>query len=269
MFWVGPVIAAILLSFAEWTLSASPEWVGLRNYEGLSADPLFWTSLRNTTVYTLGVIPLQMVLSLLIALALNRKIRFRALFRTLYFLPTVTSIVAMALVWRALFDYRFGFLNGALGLIGVDAVPWLLEPGLAMFAVILMSAWQGIGFPIILWLAGLQSIPEEYLEAARVDGANAWARFRYVTLPLLAPTTFFILVISFISSFQVFEQTYVMTSGGPERGTYTLVNYIYEEAFTKFSMGPASAMGCVLAVIILCVTLIQLRLQRRWVHYET
>jgi multiple sugar transport system permease protein len=215
------------------------------------------------------VIPLQMSLSLVIALALNRGRRFQTMFRTLFFLPAVCSIVALSLAWRVLFDYRLGLLNWLLQRGGFHPQPWLLAPRTAMISVVLLSAWQGLGYPIVIWLAGLQAIPQDYQDAARADGAGQLRVFRTITLPLLTPTTFFILVISTINSFQVFEQTYVLTpGGGPQRAVYTLVYYIYDEAFQTFAMGRASAIGYVLFLIILALSLVQLRLQRRWVHYD-
>ena len=270
VFSVGPIFAGFAISLTEWNIVGSPRWVGLANYRDLFAgETHFWTALRATTIYTLCVIPLQMSVSLLIAAGLNQGRRFQTLYRTLFFLPAVCSVVALALVWRVLFDFRSGLLNWLLKQGGFDAQPWLLSPRNAMISVVLVSAWQGIGYPIVIWLAGLQGIPQDYADAARIDGAGRLAVFRNITLPLLTPTTFFILIISTINSFQVFEQTYVLTpEGGPERAVYTLVYYIYDEAFRIFSMGRASAIGYVLFMIILALSLIQLRLQRRWVHYD-
>jgi multiple sugar transport system permease protein len=269
VFSAGPIIAGFLISLTEWNIVGAPRWVGLANYRDLLGGGLFWTSLRATTIYTICVIPLQMSLSLVIALALNRGRRFQTMFRTLFFLPAVCSIVALSLAWRVLFDYRLGLLNWLLQRGGFHPQPWLLAPRTAMISVVLLSAWQGLGYPIVIWLAGLQAIPQDYQDAARVDGAGQLRVFRTITLPLLTPTTFFILVISTINSFQVFEQTYVLTpGGGPQRAVYTLVYYIYDEAFQTFAMGRASAIGYVLFLIILALSLVQLRLQRRWVHYD-
>jgi multiple sugar transport system permease protein len=270
LFSVGPIVAGFLISLTEWNIVSSPRWVGLANYrELLTGDSLFWPSLRATTIYTISVIPLQMSVSLLIALGLNRGRRFQTLFRTLYFIPAICSLVALSLVWRILFDYRSGLLNWLLQRGGFGPQPWLLTPRNAMIAVVLVSAWQGIGYPIVIWLAGLQAVPTDYEDAARVDGAGRLTVFRTITLPLLTPTTFFILVISTINSFQVFEQTYVLTpDGGPHRAVYTLVYYIYDEAFQVFAMGRASAIGYTLFLIILVLSLAQLRLQRHWVHYD-
>jgi multiple sugar transport system permease protein len=268
LFSVGPIVAALLISLSRWNIVSAPTWVGLQNYATLLDTSLFWVALRNTLTYMAGVIPLQMSLSLLIALGLNQRLHLQNLFRTLYFLPTVCSTVALALVWRVLFDYQLGILNWLIGSVGLGRVPWLMTPGTAMPAVIIMSAWQGIGYPLVIWLAGLQGIPQPYYDAAKVDGAGPLASFRYVTWPLLTPTTFFMLIIACIGSFQVFEQTFVLTGGGPQRATYTLVYFIYDQAFQSFDMGSASAVAYVLFFFILILTILQLRLQRQWVHYE-
>ena len=268
VFSAGPIIAAAGFSLTKWNIVSAPVWRGLANYQGLLKERLFWTALRNTLRYMLGAIPLSMVLSLALALALNQRLRFEALFRTIYFIPSVCSVVALALVWRVIFDSHIGLLNWFIGLFGLDPVFWLLTPATAMPSVIIMSVWDGIGYPVVLWLAGLQSVPQVYYDAAMVDGAGSWARFRHITWPLLSPTTFFMLVISCINSFQVFAQTFVLTSGGPQRSTYTLVYYIYEKAFQDFNMGYACAVAYVLFFFVLILTMVQFRLQSTWVHYD-
>jgi len=269
VFAAGPILAAFAISLTRWNIVNPPVFVGLDNYqEVLFEQELFWIALRNTLTYIVGVIPLQMSVALLIALALNQGLRYQALFRTLYFLPSVCSTVALALVWRVLFDYKLGVLNWFLDLVGLAPVPWLMRPSVAMPALIIMSAWQGIGYPTVLWLAGLQGIPQSYYDAAKVDGAGRLALFRHVTWPLLTPTTFFMLIIACINSFQVFEGTYVLTGGGPQRATYTLVFFIYEDAFRNFIMGRASAVAYVLFAFIMVLTAVQLRLQKRWVNYD-
>jgi multiple sugar transport system permease protein len=269
VFAAGPILAAFAISLTRWNIVDPPVFVGLANYqEVVFEQELFWIALRNTLTYMVGVIPLQMSVALLIALALNQGLRYQALFRTLYFLPSVCSTVALALIWRVLFDYKLGVLNWFLDLVGLAPVPWLMRPSVAMPALIIMSAWQGIGYPMVLWLAGLQGIPQSYYDAAKVDGAGRLALFRHVTWPLLTPTTFFMLIIACINSFQVFEGTYVLTGGGPQRATYTLVFFIYEDAFRNFIMGRASAVAYVLFAFILVLTVAQLRLQKRWVNYD-
>jgi multiple sugar transport system permease protein len=264
-----PVLAALLISFTNWDLLQAPDWIGLANYRRLATDPLFHEVLRNTVVYVAGTVPVQMAIALLVAMALNRRLPGQLFFRTAYFMPVVASTVAVALVWRWIFHADFGLLNSFLYFIGVDDPPkWLSSTRWALSAIIIMSIWQQIGFSMVLFLAGLQSVPGQLYEAAKIDGANGWHRFRYITVPMLSSTTFFVLVISIINSFQVFEQAFIMTQGGPANATNTLVFNIYRYAFQFFQMGYASAMAWVLFAIIFAVTLTQFRVQRQWVHYD-
>jgi multiple sugar transport system permease protein len=268
VFTLGPILAAFGISLLRWNIVDPPVWVGLENYRTLLTDRLFWKSLWNTARYMLMAIPLEMAVSLLLALALNQGLRMQSFFRTLYFTPGVCSIVALALVWRQIFDYKIGMLNGVLRLFGVAPVPWLMTTATAMPSVALMSVWQGVGYATILWLAALQSVPQVYYDAAEVDGAGWWAKFRHVTWPLITPTAFFMLILNCIASFQVFQQTFVLTGGGPRQSTYTLVLYIYEKAFRNFLWGDASATAYVLFGLMLALTYWQFRMQRRWVHYD-
>lgn len=268
VFMLGPILAAFGISLVKWNIVDAPQWKGLGNYQTLLHDRLFWKSVWNTARYMALAIPLEMALSLALATALNQGLRLQSFFRTLYFTPGVCSVVAMALVWRQIFDFKMGMLNGFLKLFDVAPVPWLMTTATAMPAVVLMSVWQGVGYPTILWLAALQAVPQVYYDAAVVDGAGRWAKFRYVTWPLITPTAFFMLVLDIIASFQVFQQTFVLTGGGPRQSTYTLVLYIYEKAFRNFLWGEASATAYVLFAIMLGLTYVQFRMQRRWVHYE-
>jgi multiple sugar transport system permease protein len=264
-----PVLAALLISFTNWDLLQAPDWIGLANYRRLATDRLFHEVLRNTVVYVAGTVPVQMAIALLVAMALNRRVPGQLFFRTAYFMPVVASTVAVALVWRWIFHADFGLLNSFLYFIGVDEPPkWLSSTRWALPAIIIMSIWQQIGFSMVLFLAGLQSVPGQLYEAAKIDGANGWHRFRYITVPMLSSTTFFVLVISVINSFQVFEQAFIMTQGGPANATNTLVFNIYRYAFQFFQMGYAAAMAWVLFAIIFAVTLVQFRMQRQWVHYD-
>ncbi len=267
-FSAGPIVASAVVSLTKWNMMSTPVWRGLGNYQDLWRDQLFWTALRNTLRYMLGVIPLSMGVSLVLALSLNQGLRFETLFRSLYFTPSVCSAVALAFVWRLMYDHNFGLLNWLLGLLNIQKVPWLLTPRTAMPAVIIMSAWTAIGYPTVLLLAVLQGVPQVYYDAAQVDGAGRWAQFWYVTWPFLTPTAFFMLVISCINSFQMFEQTYILTGGGPNRSTYTLVFYIYDRAFRQAYMGYAGAIAYVLFFFVLGLTILQFRMQREWVHYE-
>lgn len=264
-----PVLAALLLSFTDWDLLQAPRWAGLANYRRLARDPLFHRVMRNTATYVLGTVPVQMTLALLVAMALNRRLPGRLFFRTAYFMPVVSSTVAVALVWRWMFHADFGLINSALYAIGVSNPPnWLSSTRWALPAIMIMSVWQQIGFSMVLFLAGLQSIPQHLYEAAKIDGASAWQRFFNITLPMLSSTTFFILVISIINSFQVFDQALIMTEGGPANATNTIVFNIYRYGFQFFQMGYAASMAWVLFAAIFVVTLIQFRYQGRWVYYE-
>lgn len=269
LFSVGPVFASAFLSFTKYEIVTPPIWIGLGNYVQLASAPLFWKVLENTVFYGLGLVPASVVLSLLLAVLVNRKLPGILAFRSLYFLPVVSSTVAVSLVWAWLYDPQFGVINDLLfALFHVNGPNWLGDTTWALPALILMGIWKSLGYNMVIFLAGLQGVPEELYEAAKVDGAGPAQRFWHVTLPLISSTTFFVLVITIIGSFQVFEQTYVMTQGGPAYATLTMSYYIYQNAFEWFHMGYAAALGYVLFFVILLVTVIQIRLQRRWVFYR-
>lgn len=264
----GAIVASFGLGFTEWDLLGPPQWIGLGNYQEMFASSLFWQVLGNTFTYVLLFVPLSVVLSLMLALLVNRKLKGITIFRTFYFFPVVTSMVAVATVWGWLYNPEFGMINHLLGKIfGIDGPDWLLDTDWAMPAIALMSIWKGIGYNMMIFLAGLQSVPRGLHEAAIIDGASDMRRFFSITLPMLSPTTFFVLVITLIGSFQIFEQTYMMTQGGPANSTLTLGYFIYQNAFQYFKMGYATAMAYVLFVVTLVVTIMQFRLQRRWVYY--
>lgn len=269
IFFFLPVVAALLLSFTDFDLYAvgdlsNARWVGLRNYVQLLTLPLFWQALRNTFYFALVGGPLSIGVSLAAALLLNNKlVRFKGLFRTIYFAPFVTTLVAVAIVWRYLYHTRYGLLNYGLGALGMEPVDWLGDPRWAMPAIILMTVWKSFGYNMLIFIAGLQAIPEELYEAARIDGASAWQRFRHVTLPGLAPTLVFVTVITMIGFFQLFVEPYVMTSGGPLRSTTSVVLLMYEEGFRWWRMGHAAAVAFILFVVILSATLVQLAVQKR------
>ncbi|MBV7332140.1 sugar ABC transporter permease [Chloroflexi bacterium TSY] len=269
IFTAGPVLASLYFSFTRWNLLSSPKWQGLDNYiELFTNDPIFWVTIRNTALYVLGTVPTGTVLALLLAIALNQKIRMLAVFRTIYFLPVVSSVVAISVLWLWLYQADFGLINQFLRFLGFRGVRWLSSTTWAMPAIIIMSIWHGLGYNIVIFIAGLQSIPQDYYEAATVDGATAWYKFRKITIPLISPVTFFVITLSIINSFQVFAQAYVMTQGGPVNATKTIVYYLYQQGFMHFHMGYASALAYVLFVIIVMLTLFQFWFQRRWVHYE-
>jgi multiple sugar transport system permease protein len=268
VFTAGPIIMAAFLSFTSWDLITPPEWVGFSNYAEAAQDELFHQSMGNTVYYTLGTVPAGVFLSLLLAIAMNQRLRGIIFYRTLYFLPIVSSVVTISLLWTWIYYPDFGILNYLLRLAGLDSINWLQSTTWAMPAIIIMSIWAGLGYNMVILLAGLQGIPQELYDAAQIDGAGPIQTFWYVTIPMLSPVIFFVIVLSLISSFQVFSSAYVMTQGGPLNATLTIVYLIFNQGFRYFHMGYASALAFVLAAIILVLTLIQLRLQSRWIYYE-
>jgi multiple sugar transport system permease protein len=268
LFTAGPMLASLYLSFCKYDLHTL-EWVGTKNYQVLlTRDPLFWKSLTNTAIYVLFSVPLGLTGSLMIALLLNQAVRGIALFRTMFYLPSLVPAVASALVWAWVFHPDAGLLNYGLSLLGVEGPQWLQDPKTALASLIIMSLWGIGGGRMIIFLAGLQGISDELYEAASLDGAKGWSVFRHITLPMLSPTIFFNLVLGIIGSFQVFTTAYVMTGGGPNNATLMYVLYLYNNAFRFFKMGKASAMAWILFVILLVFTVIQFRNASRWVYYE-
>ena len=263
-----PVFASLFLVFTEWDILTPPKWVGFTNFIRLFSDPTFWQVLKNTLFYTVISIPLSMLLSFLLALFMNQKIKGITIYRTIYFIPVVSSMVAVSLMWRWIYNADFGLLNYFLGLLRIEPVSWLTDTRWAMPAIIMMSVWKGLGSGMVIFLAGLQGIPKQLYEAADIDGASGFYKVMKITIPLLTPTFFFVLITNIISSFQVFDQTYVLTQGGPMGSTTTIVYYIYKNAFEWFKMGYASAIAWVLFVFIFALTMLQWHLQGRWVHYE-
>jgi multiple sugar transport system permease protein len=260
--------ASLVLSFTTWDMLSSPVWVGFQNYRQVLQDAEFRTALWNTVAIAVPNVILRLAFSLALALALNTNIRFRSFYRILYFMPVITMPVAIATIWKWLYDPAFGPINGVLDRLGLGRPEWLSDPRTAVIAVVIVLLWSGIGYDMIIFLAGLQAIPKDYYDAAAIDGASAWQRFRDVTLPLLTPTTFFLVVIDVIASLQIFDLVYVMTRIDQTNQLPTVVYYIYEEGFRNFRMGYAITVAWVLLAIILAFTLLQFRLQRRWVHYS-
>ena len=265
---LGPVLAAIGISFTKWDVLTPPVFTGLGNYIQLVSDPTFKKSILNTFYYVLGTVPAATVLGLMLALLLNQKLRGVTFYRTAYFLPVVSSTVAVALVWSWIYSKDFGLLNFVLRSIGLQPVAWLNSTRYAMLALIIMGIWGLLGEGMIIFLAGLQAISQSYYEAAEVDGANSWGKFVHITLPLITPSMFFYFIITMINAFQAFEQIYVMTRGGPSNATTTMVYYIYNNAFRNFRMGTASAQAIVLFFIVMVLTLIYWRSQEKWVVYD-
>ena len=246
---------------------SSPVWIGIDNYRQVVRDPEFRTALWNTVAIAAPNVVLRLAFSLALAMALNSNIRFRSFYRIIFFMPVITMPVAIATIWKWLYDPAFGPINSVLDRLGLGRPEWLSNPETAIIAVVIVLLWSGVGYDMIIFLAGLQAIPKDYYDAAALDGAGSWQRFRDVTLPLLTPTTFFLLVIGVIASLQVFDLVFVMTRIDQTNQLPTVVYYLYEEGFRNFRMGYAITVAWVLLAIILVFTLIQFRLQRRWVHY--
>ena len=263
LFTLLPILASLLLTLFQWDLLTPPRFIGLGNYARLLGDREFWAALGHTLSFIAGYLPLVMLLGLGVALALNAPLRGLGLIRTVFFLPVVSSWVAVALLWSWLFNPRYGLINYLLGLAGLPQPGWLFDPAWAMPAIVLTSVWKDLGFVVVLVLAGLQAIPQDYYEAASLDGAGRWAQLRAITLPLLAPTTFFVTIISLINSFQVFDQVWVMTQGGPAGATTVLVERVVRHAFSSGEMGYAATLSWAIFALVFAVTLVQLRLQRR------
>lgn len=267
IFLAGPMLASIYLSLTNYKMIQPPQWIGLANYERMFTDPFVATSLRVTTIFTALSVPLSIVLALSVALLLNQKIVASGVFRTIFYLPSLISGVAVAIVFAWIFNYRFGILNYLLSLVGVDGPNWLGHPRYALWAFIIMSLW-GIGGNVIIYLAGLQGVPVSLHEAAKIDGANAWYRFWNITLPLITPVLLFTLIMGVIGTFQTFTSSYIMTGGGPANATLFYLLYLYRNAFNWFEMGYASALAWLLFMIILTCTLILWSTSARWVYYE-
>lgn len=267
LFTAGPMVASLYFSFNRWEIVTPPVWTGLGNYQKMLADDRFYLSLWNTAYYVFLGVPLHLFLALLAALAMNMNLRGVTIFRTLYYVPSLTPAVANSILWLWIFHPQYGLANALLGWLGFEGLYWLQDPRIAKPAFIIMSFWT-IGGQMVILLAGLKGIPEQLYEAAAIDGANTWQRFWKVTLPLLTPALFFNLIIAIIGAFQVFTQAYIMTEGGPNYATLFYLLYLYRMAFENFQMGYASAMAWVLFVIILFFTVLQFRLSDRWVFYE-
>jgi len=268
IFFFIPVIAAFLISFTDfdiYTLGnfSTIRFIGLKNYLELFKDDLFWTALGNTFLFVILAGPLSIFVSLYAAIILNSKIvKLKALFRLSYFMPVVTTLVAIAIVWRFIYHPNFGIVNYFLSLFGISSVDWLGNPDLALPSIVLMAVWKNFGYNMIIFIAGLQNIPEELYEAANIEGANNWQKFKSITIPMLMPTTIFISIITMIGYFQLFAEPYVMTQGGPLNRTLSIVQYMYQEGFRWWNMGYSASIAFVLFFIIFIGTMIQFRVQK-------
>jgi multiple sugar transport system permease protein len=267
VFVVVPVVFSFYLSFHHWNiLKPEKPFVGLTNYQRMFATGEFWVALKNTVLYTVGVVPIGATISLLLALLLDQKIRGLSIYRTAYFMPVVTSTIVVAVVWTWIYNPYYGLINALLKMLKLPQPGWLVDPNCALLSIIIMSIWKNMGYHMVIFLAGLQNIPHVYYEAAAIDGAGRLARFRHITWPMLRPTTALVLMTSIIFSFQVFGPVYVMTGGGPMRSTTVLLYYIYQRGFGFKEMGYASAVAWVLFFIIFGVSLVQFWYSRRSVE---
>ena len=264
-----PMAYALVVSFTDWDLMSPRKFfVGFSNYAELLTSEEFWLVARNTLVFTVTTVPISTAIGLVLALALNRNMRLRTFYRAAYFLPVVTSTVAVSIVWMWIYHPNYGLMNQLLGLFGIPPQRWLSHPNQALPAIIIVSIWKRMGYDMVIYLAGLQGIPVELYEAAKLDGANKWQLFKNITWPLLTPTTFFLITTSLISSVQVFSIVHTMTSGGPANRTNVVVYYLYQQAFNSFRMGYAFSIAYVLFVLIFIVTIIQMRFSESRVHYQ-
>ena len=267
VFTLWPVIMTFVLSLSSYDILSPMKFIGFQNYRELFQDEVFLKVFKNTWVYTLTTVPIGVTMSLFLAIALDRSDRGIRFFRGAYFIPVISSMVSIGVVWQWLYNPEFGLINNLLSRIGIKGPMWLPSDKTAMMALIIVSIWKNLGYNMLIFLAGLQSIERNYYEAAEIDGAGWWQQFRNITVPLLTPTTFFVLVMAFIGSFQVFDLVMMMTQGGPGRATSVVVHYLYQNAFKFFKMGYASAMAYVLFAVILAVTGVQMLFQKKWVNY--
>ena len=270
LFFFLPVVAALLLSFTDFDIYSLADirnlrFVGLDNYITLLQTPLFWKALGNTLYFVILGVPLSIALSLGAALLINSKLaRFKGLFRTLYFAPVVTTLVAVAVIWRYLLHTKYGIINWGLGGIGIDPVDWLGDPNWAMPAIVIFAVWKNFGYNMIILLAGLQTIPDDLYEAAQIDGAGRWAQFRHVTLPALAPVMLVVSILTMAGYFQLFAEPYVMTQGGPVESTVSVLYFMFEQGFKWWNLGFATSVAFVLFLILFAITIVQLKLSQRW-----
>lgn len=265
--WIGPMIYSLYLIVHKWNMLGPPQFVGLGNFERMLSDPLVGTSLFNTAYYTFIGVPLQLLVAFVLAVMLNQQIRGIGIYRTVYYLPSITPAVAFAVVWVQILNPEFGVLNEVLSWFGIEPINWLFDPAWAKPAFIIMTLWL-TGFQMLIFLAGLQGVPKELHEAAEIDGANMWRRFLNVTIPIISPIIFFNLIIGIIGSFQVFSSAFIMTDGRPQNSTLFVVLYLYRNAFELFKMGYAASLAWLLFLIIMVFTAIQFFFANRWVYYE-
>ncbi|MCM3786416.1 sugar ABC transporter permease [Neobacillus mesonae] len=275
VFVAGPLAVSLYFSFSNYDMLTPPQWIGTENYNKLFNESLFWKSLWNTIYFAILFVPLQTVLALVLAVMLNQKLKGLKWFRMAHFIPVISSWTVILYVADAIFNPRFGFANSLLVKWGLTPQQWLNSENWVIPLLVIIAVWKGVGYIMVLFLAGLQNVPNELYEAAEMDGAGAIRKFRTITVPLISPTTFLVIILSTISTFQAFEQIYVMTgggdiaaAGGPRNSSLVLMLYLYREGFSFLHMGYASAIAWVLFVILFSLTLVQMKLQNRWVHYN-
>ena len=264
-----PLAWAFYVSFHSWNMIRPMKWVGLENYIRMFETPDFWGSLWTTVLYVLGTVVPSVILGLLIAMLLNIELfKVKGIFRTLFYIPVVTSMAAAAVIWGWLYEPNFGLVNYFLSWFGIKSIKWLSDPNYALLGLIIVGVWKRVGYNMVLFLAGLQTIPRTYYEAAEIDGATSWDKFRSITLPLLSPTTLFVVIMQFIASFRVFVSVSVMTRGGPAKSTQVITYYLYENAFRYLKFGYASAIAVFMFALMVVLTLIQFAISKKRVHYS-
>jgi len=268
LFSLIPLFQALQISFTKWDgMQPDKIWVGLENYIGQFNNPVFWKALWNTTKYMLYFVPLDVVLALLIAVAL-KNVAGKTMYRLFYFMPVVSGSVSVGVIWTWMLNAETGLINAMLANFGIGKISWLTDPTMVLISIALVSIWWNVGYNMVIFLAGLQNIPSTYYEAAAIDGASKFSQFWRITLPMVSSTTFFNLITTIIASFQIFDQAFVMTKGGPAKASYTFVYHIYDQAFIKFKMGDASASAICLFFIIFVITMLQMFVSRKWVNYD-
>ena len=265
-FGIIPIVIAFILNFYEWNGFTIPEFIGIENFITVLKDSDMWTAVRNTLVYTVIYVPCSIILALLLAVVLN-KVAGKLIYRAVFFLPQIVTSVGIAVVWSWIYQPQFGILNMILRFFGFEGREWLRDPSTAMGAVIVMSIWWGLGYNIVLFLAGLQNVPSTYIDAAKIDGATSKDIFLHITVPLISPTTLLVTITTMIDSFQVFDQMFLLTNGGPAKSTYTIALHIYQTAFSEYEMGQASTISLFLFVVIVAISALQFKLSNKWVHY--
>lgn len=270
IFYVFPFLYSFRLSFMEWNLiSPDMEFVKGQNYQDIWSDPVFWKATLNTVIYVIGTVPLAMIIGLLLAVFVESfSGKIREVYRLLLFIPVVASIAVTSLIWQLLMNPDHGWLNEVLGLVGISSLNWLNDPDIALWSLIIIGIWKAVGYNMILYIAGLKGIDHQLYEAASLDGASKWKQFTQITIPMLSPISVFVFVISVIQSFQVFTTIHLITQGGPNNATNMVVYQIYEEAFKFFNIGKASALSIILFVIVLVITIVQIRIMEKKTHYQ-